>query len=230
VGNANVVGDLRRLIVFDLDGTLIDSRRDLADAANALIAEHGGQPLSEDAIGRMVGDGAAVLVRRALDAAHVPVEDSSLPRFLELYDERLLATTRAYPGIPEALEALSPTAAIAVLTNKPSAPTRRILEELRLSRFVETTIGGDSRFPKKPDPTALQHLIEAFGAAPRSTAMVGDSWVDYNTARAAGTWICLARYGFGYHNVDETRFEGDEAVVDEPSQIVAAIARLTGRV
>ena len=222
------MGDLRRLIVFDLDGTLIDSRRDLADAANALIMERGGRPHSVEAIGRMVGEGAGVLVRRALEAAGLPVDQSSLPRFLELYDERLLATTRAYPGIAEALEALSPTAAIAVLTNKPSAPSRRILDELRLARFVETTIGGDSPFPKKPDPASLQHLIEAFGAKPRSTVMVGDSWIDYSTARAAGASICLARYGFGYHNVDEARLQGDEAVIDEPSQLEDAIERLLG--
>ena len=103
------MGDLRRLIVFDLDGTLVDSRRDLADAANALIIERGGTPLPEEAIGRMVGDGAAMLVRRALSAAGLAPGDTSLPRFLELYDTRLLRTTRAYPGIPEALQAIRPS-------------------------------------------------------------------------------------------------------------------------
>jgi phosphoglycolate phosphatase len=220
------VGDLRRLIVFDLDGTLVDSRRDLADAANALILERGGQPLREEAIGRMVGEGARVLVERALTAAGRAVDAVSLPRFLELYDERLLNTTTAYPGIPEALAALASHANIAVLTNKPLAPSLRILEALGLSRNIAATIGGDGPFPKKPAPASLRHLMETFGAPPPATAMVGDSWIDWETARAAGTAICLARYGFGYHGVEAVKLRGDEGVVDEPSEIAPVLRRL----
>ena len=222
------MGDVRRLIVFDLDGTLVDSRRDLADAANALILERGGQPLPEDDIGRMVGEGAGVLVRRALTAAGLPVDADGLPRFLELYDERLLKTTKAYDGIPQALDALASGGVIAVLTNKPLAPSLRILQALGLSHAVAETIGGDSQFPRKPDPSSLRHLMASFGVAPRSTAMVGDSWVDFETARAAEAAICLARYGFGYHGVDPARLRGDEALVDHPRDIPAAIARLLG--
>ena len=220
------MGDLRRLVVFDLDGTLIDSRRDLADSANALIAELGGAPLAEDAIGRMVGEGAATLVRRALTAAGLRDVRAALVRFLELYDERLLNTTRPYPGIPGALDAIAEHASIAVLTNKPFAPTARILEALGLDRHVAAAIGGDGDFPRKPDAASLRHLMARFGASPRTTVMVGDSWIDYQTARAAGTAVILARYGFGYHGVRADELRGDEVLVDEPSQLAAAVGRL----
>jgi phosphoglycolate phosphatase len=135
------VGDVRRLIVFDLDGTLIDSRADLAESANALIAERGGSRLSEHEIGQMVGGGAALLVKRAFAAAGLPLDETSVPRFLELYDERLLATTRPYPGVLDALDAVTTLGHIAVLTNKPLAPTRRLLEALGLSRHGAVAVG-----------------------------------------------------------------------------------------
>ena len=104
MGDADVLGHLHRLIVFDLDGTLIDSRQDLVDSANALIVERGGRPLAAEVIARMVGEGAATLVRRALEAANLTADSASVPRFLELYGARLLDTTRPYPGIPGVLE------------------------------------------------------------------------------------------------------------------------------
>lgn len=220
------MGDLRRLIVFDLDGTLIDSRRDLANAANALIVERGGRPLADDAVGRMVGEGAAVLVQRALAAAGVPLETTSVGRFLELYDERLLDTTHAYAGIAEAVATLAADGIVAVLTNKPTAPSVRILEALGLAPHLSATIGGDSAFPKKPDPAALQHLMAQFEVPPSQTVMIGDSWIDCETARRAGTAICLARYGFGYENVPAGRLRGDEVIVGHPREITAAVERL----
>ena len=127
-----------RLVVFDLDGTLIDSRRDLADATNALIAGLGGEPLSLEAVTAMVGEGAAVLVRRALTAAGLdPSAPGALERFLAHYDDRLTVHTRPYDGIVASLEALrSDGLALAVLTNKPGRPTREILERLELARFL----------------------------------------------------------------------------------------------
>jgi phosphoglycolate phosphatase len=220
------VGDLRRLIVFDLDGTLVDSRRDLADAANALVVERGGHPLAEEAVGRMVGGGARLLVERALTAAGLAVDAADVTRFLELYDERLLATTTVYRGIPQVLESLSSHATLAVLTNKPLAPSLHILEALGLSRLIAATLGGDGPFARKPEPDALLHLMERFGAAPGDTAMVGDSWIDCETARRAGTAICLARYGFGYRPAEIGALRGDEGVVDDPGEIPAVIRRV----
>ena len=121
------MGDLQRLIAFDLDGTLIDSRRDLAESANQVITELGGRPLPEDAIGRMVGEGAAVLVKRALAAAGLGDVPGGLPRFLEIYDGRLTNHTRAYEGIEDAVDAARRVARVIVLTNKPAGPSERIL-------------------------------------------------------------------------------------------------------
>jgi phosphoglycolate phosphatase len=220
------VGHVRRLIVFDLDGTLIDSRGDLADAANALIVERGGRALPEDAIGRMVGEGAATLIRRALTAAALPVDDRSVPRFLELYDDRLLHRTRPYGGIPEVLQSLAARHEIAVLTNKPIAPTRKLLDALGLSRFISSAVGGDGPAPRKPDPAALLGLVARFDSSPSRTVLVGDSRIDFDTARAAGTKVCLARYGFGYEGFPVGQLRGDEALVDAPEQIPGAIERL----
>lgn len=216
----------RRLIAFDLDGTLIDSRRDLADSANALIVERGGRPLPEDDIGRMVGEGAAMLVRRALLAAGVPLDDRSLPRFLELYDERLLRTTKPYPGIPEALEQLQPQGVLAVLTNKPLAPTRKLLSALGLAPRFSDTVGGDGPFPRKPDPASLRYLMARFAVDPSLTVLVGDSRIDFETACAAGVRICLARYGFGYEGaIGNTAPSGGDGVTS-PAELPQKIAEL----
>ena len=122
------MGNLPRLIAFDLDGTLIDSRRDLAESANELIAELGGTPLSEDAIGGMVGEGAALLVKRALDAAGLEHPPFAVKRFLEIYDTRLVNHTRVYDGHHRCACSLAHEhARLGVLTNKPLGPTERLL-------------------------------------------------------------------------------------------------------
>jgi phosphoglycolate phosphatase len=208
-----------RLIVFDLDGTLVDSKRDLADSANALIAELGGVSLSEDQIIAMVGEGAAVLVRRALLAAGLdPESATALPRFLELYDERLLVHTAPYDGMVDALAALAPAVSMAVLTNKPARATERILAGLGLRERFRDVIGGDTAFGRKPAPAGLLALIERAGATPETTWLVGDSRVDLETARRAGARICLVRYGFGYR-FEPGDFDGTEIFVDSPSEL-----------
>ena len=216
-----------RLVVFDLDGTLIDSRQDLADAANALIVERGGAPLPVDAVTRMVGEGAALLVRRALTAAGLPADvDAALPRFLELYDDRLLANTRLYPGTAEALEALAGRATLAVLTNKPQRPTEAILGGLHVDRYFVRVIGGDTPFGRKPDPAGLQHLISALHSSTEETVLVGDSAIDLRTARAAGVRICLVAYGFGFPLAAAEMTDQDE-VIEEPSRLVQVTVRTT---
>ncbi len=178
-----------QLIVFDLDGTLVDSRRDIADAANALLVSCGAQPIPEERIGRLVGDGAARLVARAFKASGVERPPDALERYLAFYDERLLNHTRPYDGIPAVLEALGRRAALAVLTNKPIASTRRILDGLDLARYFPegAVFGGDGPFPRKPDPAALRHLMGSANANAESTLMVGDSAIDWRgPPRATG--------------------------------------------
>jgi phosphoglycolate phosphatase len=211
-----------KLVVFDLDGTLVDSRRDLADSANALLAESGAEPLAEVAIGRMVGDGARVLVSRVFEAAGRERPPDALDRFLVHYDRRLLAHTRPYPKIPEVLSELERRVSLAVLTNKPLDATRRVLAGLDLARFFRDgfVLGGDGPFPRKPDPAGLLHLISRAGVTPADTALVGDSAIDWQTARAASTRVYLARYGFGFDGVPLDRLRADERVIDRPEQLL----------
>lgn len=209
------------LVVFDLDGTLIDSRRDLADATNSMLAEYGGPPLAVDLVAAMVGEGAAVLVRRALATAGLDVDErEAIARFLVHYHARLTAHTVPYAGIPEALSALwSRGVHLAVLTNKPQRATAAILDALDLSPAISDVLGGDTDLGRKPDPAGLQYLIERARATPASTVLVGDSPVDLETARRARTRVCLARYGFGFRFTGR-EFDGSELFVDEPSELV----------
>jgi phosphoglycolate phosphatase len=188
-----------RLAVFDLDGTLVDSRRDLANAANALVAARGANPLPEDAIAGMVGEGAAVLVRRVLAASGLDAESpGALSDFLDLYDQRLLEHTVPYDGIVEMLEALSAGLRLAVLTNKPQAHTDRLLDGLGLTRYFRDVIGGDTPFGRKPGPSGLEELARRADVPVTATALIGDSPIDLQTARAAGCACVLVSYGFGY--------------------------------
>jgi phosphoglycolate phosphatase len=210
------------LIVFDLDGTLVDSKRDLADAVNALLSELGAAPLPEERVAAMVGEGAAVLVRRALAASGVdPATPDALERFLALYDHRLTAHTRPYEGILEVLEALRPRHALAVLTNKPTGATNRILERLGLAAYFSTVIGGDTPFGRKPEPVGLLHAAALAGVSPDATLLVGDSPIDVGTARRAGVPICVARYGFGF--VAGHPYHGGELFIDSPRELLSIL-------
>ena len=192
------MGHLHRLIAFDLDGTLIDSRRDLADSANQLIVELGGQPLTEEQIGGMVGEGAGLLVRRAMRAAGRGERAHALERFLEIYDQRLLNHTRLYDGIDTAIRRARGQARLTILTNKPTAPTERILAALGVRDAVDEVVGGDGPHPRKPDPAALHAMMTSAGAAASDTLLVGDSAIDLQTAQRAGVRCCLVSYGFGF--------------------------------
>jgi phosphoglycolate phosphatase len=212
-----------RLIVFDLDGTLVDSRRDLADSANALLKACGAAALSEEAIGRMVGAGAATLVARAFAASGRKPPDDALGRFLAIYDQRLLNHTRPYPKIADVLAELGARAELAVLTNKPLDATRRVLAGLDLARHFphDRVVGGDGPFARKPDPAGLRHLMAAAGVTPGETALVGDSVIDWRTARHAGTRLYLARYGFGFEGFPIDQLKDGEVVVDRPEHLRA---------
>jgi phosphoglycolate phosphatase len=209
--------------VFDLDGTLIDSRRDIADAANDLLTACGLAPLGEERIGRMVGDGAAVLVARAFAAYGIDPPPDALPRFLTLYDARLTDHTRPYPGIVDTLTALrSRGSSLALLTNKPHRATTTILDRLELARFFEPAlvVGGDGPLPRKPDPRGLQALMARSGADAASTLLVGDSVIDWKTAHAAATSICVAKYGFGFEDFPVDRLGPADFWVESPADLL----------
>jgi phosphoglycolate phosphatase len=213
-----------RLGVFDLDGTLVDSQRDLANAANALVRELGGAPIDDDDVAAMVGEGAAVLVRRVLTAAGLdPATHDALPRFLDLYDERLADYTVPYNGIEQVLTRLQIRMPLAVLTNKPQRPTDRLLSALGLSEYFTAVVGGDTSLGRKPNPAGLLQLCERAHVAPNDAVLVGDSPIDLQTARNAGTAIALARYGFGF------RFAPEEltgiVVANTPEDVFIALSR-----
>ena len=217
------MGDLHRLIAFDLDGTLIDSRRDLADSANQLLGELGAAPFPVDAIGRMVGEGARVLVQRALSAAGLEDTPGALPRFLEIYDTRLLNHTVLYEGVADAVRLARRHARVAVLTNKPAAPSQRILEALGIRDLFDDVIGGDSEFGRKPEPAGLLELMKRAEATADRTLMVGDSAIDHETAIQASVRCCLTAYGYGYLTFPAERLTGNEWVVEDTAQLAGVI-------
>ena len=212
-----------QLVVFDLDGTLVDSSQDLAEATNALLTDLGATALSLDVVVSLVGEGAALLVRRALERADLdPDTPNALQQFLAHYDARLLDTTRPYPGMVDTVTAIRARHRVAVLTNKPERPTRQILKGLGMDGLFSDVIGGDSAHGRKPDPAGLLDLVARADVTPAETLLVGDSPVDLATARRAGTHICLARYGFGYRFASDG-FRGDEWFIDEPEGLSAII-------
>jgi phosphoglycolate phosphatase len=220
------VGDVHRLIAFDLDGTLIDSRRDLADSANQLLEELGGAPISEEAIGRMVGEGARVLVERALKAAGLGVDaGAALSRFLAIYDTRLLNHTVAYDGMLDAVRYAREHARLAVLTNKPRRPSVTILEALGLRDLFDDVVGGDGPLGRKPDPAGLHALMGLAGATSATTLMIGDSAIDHETALRASARCCLTAYGYGYLMFPQDRLTGAEWVVNSPAELRDVIDR-----
>jgi phosphoglycolate phosphatase len=209
----------RPLVVFDLDGTLIDSRRDLAESANDVLTSYGAVPLDLDRIGAMIGEGAKVLMERALAAAGLdPDTPDALGRFLAAYDRRLLGHTRPYDGIEDALRRAARGAQLAVLTNKPAGPTRRLLEAFGLGTLFPFVVGGDSAFPRKPDPASLRFLMTTAGATVTDTLFVGDSMTDVLTARAAGVPICVAWYGYGRLR-GPMPLDGEELIAATPEDV-----------
>jgi phosphoglycolate phosphatase len=189
-----------RALIFDLDGTLIDSQGDLIRSVNAMLQEMGREQLHEDTISGYIGHGAPQLVSQALgNSAPEAERERALKFFLAHYEEHKLDSTCAYPGVPEALEQLA-ALPMAILTNKPVRVSKRILEGLGLAKYFLSVYGGNSFRTKKPDPLGAQTIIREFGAASSEVILIGDSEVDVQTARNAGAFAGSVNYGFGTHD------------------------------
>jgi len=215
-----------RLLVFDLDGTLIDSRLDLIHSVNATLRHFERPELDGDVIASYVGDGAPVLVRRALAGqAGNGVDDAlfrdALEYFLGYYRLHKLDHTTVYDGIPETLAALArPSNGVqrlmAVLSNKPVRPSQDIVQALGLGDFFVRVYGGNSFPTKKPDPLGARTLLEETGVQQREGLIIGDSSIDVLTGRNAGLWTCGVTYGFAPHKLEEV---APDVLVDKPQEL-----------
>jgi phosphoglycolate phosphatase len=214
------------LLVFDLDGTLVDSAPDLRAALNEMLRERGRPPLSLPQVKRMIGDGAAALVARALALSGSDPADaaSALPRFIELYEAEAVRLTRPYPAVPETLAALRRRGyGMAICTNKPQRATLAVLEGLGLLTLFDGVAGGDSFAVRKPDPGHLLGLVGAVGARTEAAAMIGDSDNDALVARAAGIPLVLMRYGYARADLESL---GADALLDHFAELPGALDRL----
>jgi 2-phosphoglycolate phosphatase len=220
-----------KLLVFDLDGTLADTRSDLAASVNAALEAAGLAPLPVAAIVGFVGDGARNLLTRSLAAAGIAQPgpgdiEAALSAFMAHYQRNCLLATAAYPGLGAALQELS-AYRMAVLTNKPAAPARAILEGLGLARHFAHVFGGDNPYGQKPEPAALRKLMELEGAHPGETVMIGDGVQDLRAARRAGTRF------LGFLNGMAPRAallaEGPEAAFADMAELPMAVAELETR-
>jgi phosphoglycolate phosphatase len=218
-----------RLLVFDLDGTLIDSRLDLIHSVNATLHHLGRPALDGDVIASYVGDGAPALIRRALGEADSD-NDALLPQaleyFLGYYRVHKLDHTTLYEGIRETLVQLAKSAdgnpspssrrQMAVLTNKPVHPSRDILRVLGLADFFVSVYGGNSFSTKKPDPLGIQTILNETGIQPGESLMIGDSSVDVMTGQNAGLWTCGVTYGFAPHTLESVP---PDVLIESPSEL-----------
>jgi phosphoglycolate phosphatase len=214
-----------RALLCDLDGTLVDSRFDLASALNLLFAELGLTPLPLDVVVRHVGRGARSLIQRCLleVGSDMDPQDARLRRFLHHYESVLLDRTRPFPGVVEGLEELCAAGvALAVVTNKPLGPARRVLDGLDLTQYFGSVYGGDSLRTKKPEPEMLLAAASELGVEPGRCLMLGDSDVDIAAAAAAGMAGIWCSWG-GFH--PDRPADADE-VVDRFEQVVEAALSL----
>jgi phosphoglycolate phosphatase len=197
-----------KLLIFDLDGTLIDSRLDLVHSVNAMLRHFNRRELPDEVIASYVGDGAPVLIRRALgDPEDQSKVKEALEYFLAYYRVHKLDHTHLYPGVKEMLAALGNSNGkhrqMAVLSNKPVMPSRAIVEALGVSKYFTQVYGGNSFPTKKPDPEGVRKLLGDATASPAEAVMIGDSAVDVITGRNAGLWTCGVTYGFAPHTLTE---------------------------
>ena len=206
---------MNAVIAFDMDGTLIDSAGDIGAAVNRMRVSFGLAPLPRESMVRMVGNGARVLVARALADTPGMDLDEAFRRYRHEYDTHLIDETRLYPGVMETLEALrSAGFRLAIFTNKPFKSTGFILKGLGIDNFFPAVVGADSGFPLKPEPDALYHILKETDSDAARSWMVGDNWTDIDSGRAAGfrTIHCAWGYGAPYKNQPDAVCNSMDAV------------------
>ena len=208
-------------VAFDLDGTLIDSRADLAGSVNEVLRRLGRPEIRPETLYGYVGDGARVLVQRALADAPAEEIETGIAWFMEYYGAHLLDATRPYPGIREMLDALAARSVrLSVLTNKPVGLSERILDGLGLGDRFVGVIGGDSLPTRKPDPAGLEHLRRLTGTPAERTLLVGDSGIDVHTARAGRVDFCGVGWGLVPENL---RAANPARIIDDPRELVTLV-------
>jgi len=209
-----------RLLIFDLDGTLVDSRQDLGNSVNAMLRHFGRHELPLDVIASYIGDGAPMLVRRALgDPKDEHFVHVALQFFLDYYRKHKLDYTQVYDGVIEALRALCSTNTfprkMAVLSNKPVGPSRAIVDALGMNGFFFQVYGGNSFETKKPDPFGARMLLREANCEPSEAALIGDSDVDVLTAQNAGMYSVGCSYGLAPHTLEAAP---PDVTVDSPRE------------
>ena len=200
-------GSYPAAIVWDLDGTIVDSAPDLAAALNSLLAEHGKEPICEANVRQMIGNGVAKLIERGFAENGVIVGTTELqalqPRFMSIYTPRASQLSVLYPGAESAIQAFHDAGvAQAICTNKPESVSREILNDMNLAQYFELVVGGDSLQHRKPHPLPLQACLSALGTNVESTLMIGDSAVDIDIARAVGMTVGLVTHGYARQPVE----------------------------
>jgi len=215
-------------IVWDLDGTLVDSAADIAASLNRLLAEQGLPALGDDRIRDMIGEGVATLIRRGLAAHNVTPCDGRLDelvqRFLVIYSEVATESTRLFPGARHVLKTFSDARLRqAICTNKPEAIARQVLSGLEIASYFDVVIGGDTLPRNKPDPLPLQTALEGLGVTPERSLTVGDSAIDVAMAHAAGVRVIFVTFGYGPEPPDAQR---PDYRVDRLAELPAIVAGL----
>jgi phosphoglycolate phosphatase len=220
--NRPIPGHTAKLLIFDLDGTLVDSREDLANSINAMLRHFAKKELPHEVIASYIGDGAPMLVRRSLgDPDDENFVQDALLYFMAWYREHKLDTTFVYEGIRESLDAIQHSRNgqplnMAVLSNKPVGPSRAIVEALGLGPYFFQIYGGNSFHTKKPDPAGVQALLEESGAEPEETVIIGDSDIDVLTARNAGIYSVGVTYGLAPHTLQDAP---PDVLIDKPQEL-----------